>query len=138
MPLLESVDVGSVPAVSKIRLGAISLDCAEPGLLSTFWAELLGGEIAVAREEIGVVKLDHLLLTAMRVENHTAPTWPEGTVPKQCHVDLEVDDLDEAERRAVSLGAVRAQSQPEPEGHRVLFDPAGHPFCLSLSANFPK
>ena len=124
--------------MSKIRLGAISLDCADPGTLSTFWADLLGGEIALAREDIGVVKLDHLLLTAMRVENYVVPTWPVGSVPKQGHIDLEVDDLDDAERRAISLGAVRAHFQPEPEGHRVLFDPAGHPFCLSLSANFPK
>ena len=85
-----------------------------------------------------MVKLEHLLLTAMRVENYTAPTWPAESVPKQGHIDLEVDDLDDAERRAVSLGAVRAQSQPEPESHLVLIDPAGHPFCLSLSANFPK
>ena len=124
--------------MSTIRLGAISLDCADPGPLSTFWAELLGGEIAFTREDIAVVKLEHLLLTAMRVENYTPPTWPAESVPKQCHIDLEVGDLDDAERRAVSLGAVRAQSQPEPESHLVLIDPAGHPFCLSLSANFPK
>ena len=106
--------------------------------MSTFWADLLGGEIPFTREDIGVVKLDHLLLTAMRVENYVAPTWPAGSVPKQGHIDLEVDDLDDAERLALLLGAVRAQFQPEPESHRVLVDPAGHPFCLSLSANFPK
>ena len=124
--------------MSKIRLGAVSLDCADPGSLSTFWADLLGGEVAFIRDEIGVVKLDHVLLTAMRVEDYVAPTWPVGPVPKQGHIDLEVDDLEYAERRAISLGAVRAQSQPEPESYLVLFDPAGHPFCLSLSANFPK
>jgi len=85
-----------------------------------------------------VVKLDRVLLTAMRVEDYVAPTWPAGVVPKQGQIDLEVDDLADAEHRAVSLGAVRAQTQPEPESHLVLFDPAGHPFCLSLSANFPS
>jgi hypothetical protein len=124
--------------MSKIRLGAISLDCTDPGPLSTFWADLLGGEIVVTSEEIGIVKLDHLLLTAMRVENYVPPTWPTGSVPKQGHIDLDVDDLDDAESRAISLGAVRARSQPEPESYLVLLDPAGHPFCLSLSANFPK
>ena len=124
--------------MSKIRLDAISLDCTDPGPLSTFWADLLGGEIVVTSEEIGIVKLDHLLLTAMRVENYVPPTWPTGSVPKQGHIDLDVDDLDDAESRAISLGAVRAQSQPEPESYLVLLDPAGHPSCLSLSANFPK
>jgi hypothetical protein len=47
------------------------------------------------------------------------------------HVDLAVDDLGEAEGRAVALGAIRADEQPAPDRHLVLFDPAGHPFCLS-------
>jgi hypothetical protein len=68
--------------MSKIRLGAVSLDCADPGQLSTFWAELLGGEIVATSEEVAVVKLDHLLLTAMRVDDYVAPTWPEGPIPK--------------------------------------------------------
>ena len=122
----------------KMRLGAISLDCADPEPLGTFWADLLGGEIVRSTAEIAVVRLDGLLLTAMRVENFVPPTWPTGSVPKQGHLDLAVDDLDDAERRAISLGAVRAGSQPEPESHLILLDPAGHPFCLSLSANFPK
>ena len=123
--------------MSTPRLGAISLDCGDPATLSRFWADLLGGEIIVSRHDIGVVRLDHVLLTAMRVDDHVPPTWPSGPVPKQCHVDLAVDDLDESERRAVALGAVRAATQPEPEGHRVMLDPAGHPFCLSLASNFP-
>jgi hypothetical protein len=47
------------------------------------------------------------------------------------HLDLAVDDLKEAELRATDLGAVRADSQPAPDRYVVLFDPAGHPFCLS-------
>jgi len=123
--------------MSNLRLGAISLDCADPGPLGTFWAELLGGEIIVSREDISVVRIDGLLLTAMRVANHVPPTWPTDAVPKQAHVDLAVDDLADAEHRAVSLGAVRPAEQPEPESHLVLIDPAGHPFCVSLSSNFP-
>jgi hypothetical protein len=113
------------------------LDCADPGPLGDFWADLLGGETVVNTDRIAIVRLDHFLLTAMRVENYVPPTWPTGSVPKQGHIDLRVDDLDDAERRAISLGAIRAQSQPEPESYLVLVDPAGHPFCLSLSANFP-
>lgn len=124
--------------MSTIRLGAVSLDCADPAALGAFWAELLGGEVVAAREGLSVVRLDGLLLTAMRVEGYEAPTWPTGAVPKQVHLDVEVDDLEDAERRAISLGAVRAPSQPDPASHLVFFDPAGHPFCLSWSANFSK
>jgi hypothetical protein len=123
--------------MSTIRLGAISLDCADPQPLGEFWAGLLEGEIVIDRDDILAVRIDGLLLTAMRVEHYAPPTWPTGSVPKQGHIDLKVDDLDDAERRALALGAVRAGFQPEPEGHRVLIDPAGHPFCLSLATNFP-
>ncbi len=120
-----------------IRLGAISLDCREPGPLGAFWAALLGAEVIVDRDDLSVVKLEGILLTAMRVDGYEPPTWPGGPVPKQAHVDLAVDDLDEAERRAVAVGATVADWQPEPDGHRILLDPAGHPFCVSLASNFP-
>ena len=119
-----------------MRVGAISLDCAEPAPLGEFWKELLGGEIAFARDDISVVKLDGLLLTAMRVDGYVPPTWPTGPVAKQAHIDVAVDDLDDAVKRAVSLGAVVAIDQPDPPSHRVMIDPAGHPFCLSLASNF--
>jgi hypothetical protein len=122
--------------MSKVRL-AISLDCEDPGPLSVFWAELLGGEITVTTDNHAMVKVDRmLLLVAMRVENYIRPTWPQGPVPKQAHIDLDVDDLHQAEKRAISLGAVRAESQRAPEEYLVFFDPAGHPFCLSTP--FPE
>ncbi len=114
-----------------MRLGGISLDCADPGPLGTFWAEMLGGQIVFVSEEIAVVKLEHHLLTATRVENYVGPNWPTGSVPKQEHIDVDVDDLEDAASRAMSLGAVRAQWQPQPDSYLVFLDPAGHPFCLT-------
>ena len=49
----------------------------------------------------------------------------------QVHLDLQVDDLDEAVAYAVECGAELADLQPQ-ETVRVLVDPAGHPFCLHL------
>jgi hypothetical protein len=117
--------------MSNIRLGSIALDCADPGQLSTFWADLLGGQVAFSNDDFAAVKTDRMWLAATRVEDYVAPTWPEGPVPKQVHLDLAVDDLDQAEKRAVSLGAIRAETQPAPDRYLVLLDPAGHPFCLS-------
>jgi hypothetical protein len=45
------------------------------------------------------------------------------------HLDFQVGDLEGAVAEAVDLGAVIAGHQPQ-EDVRVLFDPAGHPFCL--------
>jgi len=47
------------------------------------------------------------------------------------HLDLQVGDLEEAVAEAVALGASVADCQPQ-KNTRVLFDPAGHPFCLCL------
>ncbi|MFD7642107.1 VOC family protein [Kitasatospora sp. NPDC059795] len=43
------------------------------------------------------------------------------------HLDFQLGDLDAA--AALALGATLAEHQPQPHV-RVLFDPAGHPFCL--------
>ncbi len=117
--------------MSAIRLGSVTLDCADPHALSRFWSALLGGEVIVTMEGYSVVKFDHLMITTMRVEDYIAPTWPTGSVPKQFHLDLGVADLEDAARRALTLGAVRATAQPDPATFLVFFDPAGHPFCLT-------
>ena len=49
------------------------------------------------------------------------------------HFDFQVGDLDEAVAEAVAIGATLATHQPQ-ENVRVLFDPAGHPFCLCHDA----
>jgi hypothetical protein len=116
---------------------AITLDCDDPEPLSRFWAELLGGQVTVTSDRYAIVTVDTaLLLVTMRVKNYVRPTWPDSSVPKQMHIDVDVDDLEEAEKRAVSLGAVRARSQLVPDVFLVLFDPAGHPFCLTTA--FPE
>jgi hypothetical protein len=117
--------------MANIRLGSIALDCADPIALGSFWADLLGGEVAFSSEEFVAVKTDRVWLAAVLVADHRPPTWPGGAFPKQLHLDLAVDDLAAAEVEAVRLGAVRATDQPAPDRYIVLFDPAGHPFCLS-------
>ena len=55
--------------------------------------------------------------------------WPDSTAPQQLHLDLEVEDLDEAEQLVLRLGGIKPDYQPG-ETWRVYADPAGHPFCL--------
>jgi hypothetical protein len=123
--------MGTVHVMPIARLGSISLDCADPAALASFWAQLLGGEVAFSSDDFVAVKTDKGWLSTVRVPDHAAPTWPGGTVPKQMHLDLAVEDLDGAEAEAIRLGASRAQPQPQPDRWRVLIDPAGHPFCLT-------
>lgn len=116
-------------AVARWR--SVALDCADPTALAAFWAELVGGEIAFSSDEFVAVKTDRVWLAAVGISNYQPPSWPGGDVPKQMHLDLAVDNLDEAEAEALRLGAHRAAEQPAPNRWRVLLDPAGHPFCLS-------
>lgn len=113
------------------RLGSVSLDCADTHALAQFYATLLGVEIAVDSESFSAVRLDNLWLSMQRVDDHRPPTWPEGTVSAQVHLDFSVEDLDAAEAAALAAGARKAETQPSPDRWRVMLDPAGHPFCLT-------
>jgi len=113
------------------RLASIALDCADPGALGAFWAALLGGAIEFSSDDFVAVKTDRMWLAAVRVPDYRSPSWPEDVLPKQMHLDLAVDDLEEAQAQALGLGAVRTAVQPAPDRYLVLLDPAGHPFCLS-------
>lgn len=119
--------------MTTFRLGAVSLDSADPAALVDFWQHVLGGEVAFTSDTFVALKLEGLWLTAMLDENYQRPTWPTGSVPKQMHLDLAVKDLDAAEEEIVALGATKADTQPSPEAWRVFLDPDGHPFCLTVT-----
>jgi hypothetical protein len=84
-----------------------------------------------------VIRTDWVWMSALRVPNYAAPTWPTGDVPQQIHVDLAVTDLETAVAGAEQLGARLAPFQPSPDLWRVLLDPAGHPFCLTTQIPSP-
>jgi hypothetical protein len=117
------------------RYAMTSLDCADPDPLADFWAALLGGSILARTADAVVVRTETIWIGAVRVPDYTPPTWPGGATPKHMHLDLAVQDLEQAEAEALRLGARKADHQPQPDQWRIYFDPAGHPFCLT--ANIP-
>ena len=112
------------------RRGFVSLDCADPAPLAEFWVAMLGGEIMFRSDTTMDIRTEWVWLSAMKIPDYVPPTWPAADVPKQIHLDLAVTDLDATTAEAVRLGARIAPFQPAPDRWRVLFDPAGHPFCL--------
>jgi hypothetical protein len=66
-----------------------------------------------------------------RASDYVPPSWPDGDIPQQSHLDLEVVDLDAAEAAVLALGATDTGMPEGPRSSfRVFLDPAGHPFCL--------
>lgn len=116
---------------ANVRLGSISLDCADSDALADFWAATLGGDVAFRSDRFAAVRLDGLWMSAVAIDDYRPPTWPSDETPKQIHLDLAVQDLAEGERFVLELGATRCDTQPAPERYLVFLDPAGHPFCLS-------
>ncbi len=114
----------------SLRLAAVSLDCADPLELATFYSRLTGYEVVFSNADFVALRGD-VFITTQRVEGYQPPTWPESERAKMIHLDFATDDLDGAQEVAVGLGATLAKTQPQPDGWRVLLDPAGHPFCLS-------
>ena len=123
-----------------IRLQSFALDCPDPLALAAFYADVTGldveplGDVAPA----DVTWLELLndagpTLAFQRIDGFVAPTWPEGPVPQQAHLDFVVEDLDAGEARVLALGATKEAHQPGTT-FRVYRDPVGHPFCLVRAA----
>lgn len=78
-------------------------------------------------------------LAFQRNERLIPTTWPDPAVPMQLHIDMTVPDLPAllaARDEALALGArlVLDRVKDPDEPLYVLADPAGHPFCLFVSA----
>ncbi len=121
----------------EIKLYACTLDCAEPHELAQFYAALLGWIIPYHDDTYAVVAPPGVGQGAypgiqmQRNPVYLPPVWPEEPEKQQqmAHLDFAVNDLRQAVRHAISCGATVAGRQFS-EGWTVMFDPAGHPFCL--------
>ncbi len=116
-------------------LSLVALDCPDPEALCEFYQGIVGGSIKTESQTPEWIRLtlDGGCDIGFQLDpDHTPPGWPDGDPPQQAHLDFEVTDLDEGERRVIALGARKTEQQPEPDEWRVFLDPAGHPFCLIL------
>jgi predicted enzyme related to lactoylglutathione lyase len=116
------------------RFPSLVLDCPDPTVLATFYAGLLDWKIDDDASADWVdVRADYgQCLSFQQVADYSPPEWPGQGRPQQMHLDVVVDDLDEAEKAVLELGATKHEHQPG-TSFRVFLDPAGHPFCLCVS-----
>ena len=115
------------------RWSLVALDCPDPQALAAFYGELTGWETDGAEGHWVELRSDGGITIAFQhAPGHQPPEWPSAERPQQAHLDFDVPDLDEGERRVLAIGARKAAFQPGRDEFRVFLDPAGHPFCLVL------
>jgi uncharacterized glyoxalase superfamily protein PhnB len=118
-----------MPALAS--LADVCFDCPDASAMAAFYKVLGGGEVTYDDGTYASVTLDGgTVLNFGTQADHRAPTWPDGEVPQQIHLDFHVDDLDKAEAVLREHGAGKPEHQPDAGKWRVLTDPAGHPFCI--------
>ena len=106
------------------------LDAADMDAEAQFWSAVLGIPVVHRDDDWTTLEGHGVRLAVQLAPDHVAPDWPDPARPQQLHLDVEVDDADEAESAVLALGARRLQDPPDAEDFRVFADPAGHPFCL--------
>jgi hypothetical protein len=122
-----------------------AIDCSDPINLANFYSSITGLKVDITTENtdsniVWVELKDNQgipKLAFQKVANYKAPTWPEGPIPQQLHLDFAVKNLDETEIELLKIGAVKTEFQPgSPKSNdystefRVYLDPEGHPFCI--------
>lgn len=113
-------------------LAGITVDCADPKALADFYRAIIGWEVKYSDDDnVYLGSEGAASLGFQRIADHPRPSWPDDA--KQFHLDFGVTDLAAAEKELLALGATKPEFQPGGETWIVLQDPAGHPFCISVS-----
>src|SRR4051794_8602848 len=99
-----------------LKIAAYALDCPDPRTLAEFYQAVTGWEIA--SDDGAWVSLrppagdTPPALGFQRVPDYRAPRWPSAEAPQQAHLEFESDDLDQAEKQVLALGARRLEGAP--------------------------
>ncbi len=113
------------------NLRSVVLDTKDPLKLANFYAGVLGGTVREQDETWSVLTDAGGRRFAFQLSpEHEAPRFPDPRGSQQFHLDIEVDDIDTAERDVLALGATRVGDAHGEDRFRVFRDPAGHTFCL--------
>jgi len=112
----------------------IAFDCPCAIELADFYEKITGWKREISSDEWASLRTpEGILLVFQTVENYVSPIWPwvKGAQQQMAHIDFYVDDLEASEKLALRYGAKKSNTQFF-DTSTVMFDPAGHPFCLSI------
>ena len=104
--------------------------------LAAFYGDLLGMQV-VSDGWLQIAKARGVPLTLALDgdgwSDERPPRYQDPEHPQQLHLDIAVRDVDVAAKQALALGATTLRDDGNDNDHRVLADPAGHPFCLLVA-----
>ncbi|MET4428754.1 VOC family protein [Mycolicibacterium sp. 624] len=87
------------------RLRSMVVDCKNPEALAQFYASLVGGELDVSDANWTVLTTPHGTRLAFQLSpEHQPPRFPDPAGSQQFHLDIQVDDVDTAERDVLAVG----------------------------------
>jgi predicted enzyme related to lactoylglutathione lyase len=118
-------------------LGWITIDCHDAAVQAEFYRDALGWEITFSEGPYSGISDGTFTIEFNAVEGYRPPRWPDVGGAKQFHLELLVDDLEQAGAVLVAAGAAQPEFQPGGDRFRVLIDPAGHPFCIIARPDAP-
>ena len=114
-----------------IRLGLGTVNAPDAIALARFYAEITGG-VAKGDEYWALVEGPNGDIGFQQIDDYRPPSWPDGEVGMQLHLEFFVDDLDATGARVLAAGATRFEHQRNADHCFVYADPAGHPFRICL------
>lgn len=116
-------------------LSMVNIDSADPAKLARFYAAAFGWEVTYSDDSYGMVEGNGIKIGFGKIEGFRPSQWPDEAGAKRFHLDLQVDDLDQATESLCAIGASHPDYQPGAGRWRVLLDPDGQPFCLISPAH---
>lgn len=128
-PVGHPFDLISHPDTPHPVIFGVMLDVPDAKAVSEFYAELVGKPITYEAEGMAMIGAEgEQPVLFQQVDDYVAPRWPDPAHPQQVHLDIKVDDVDEAESKVLAIGATRLPG--DGDNWRVYADPVGKPFCL--------
>lgn len=115
------------------EIAGFAFDCKNADVLADFYVRLLGWEKILSGDGwAGLRSPQGWILALQEIEEYESPVWPweKGKQQQMAHIDFIVNDLEVGVTHALKCGAEKADIQYFTTS-TVMFDPEGHPFCLS-------
>ncbi|WP_406637269.1 VOC family protein [Amycolatopsis sp. WGS_07] len=109
----------------------MTIDCAEPAVLAGFWSALLDRPVSGEHDGPGWATVGSRFDAVPRLTFQRVPEPKRGKA--RLHLDIEVDDVDEARTQIEELGGRWTGERHDYPGEGVVLvmaDPEGHEFCI--------